>query len=108
MNNKCYDNHGIDDKYHTANITTLKISLRYQLSWHFNIMIYDNIVILPNSNLTISLWLSLWTSTIWLCKGSIYTNWTIFITSVGSLWNAGIPFRTEDILHDLTTVLCKK
>ena len=32
MNNELYNNHGIDNKYHAADITILKISLRYRLS----------------------------------------------------------------------------
>ena len=57
LSNNSYDNHGIHDNIVLPDITIphtiLKISLRYQLSWHFNIMINDNIVILPNSKLRI-------------------------------------------------------
>ena len=49
LSNNSYDNHGIHDNIVLPDITILKISLRYQLSWHFDIMINDNIVILPNS-----------------------------------------------------------
>ena len=50
LSNNSYDNHGIYDNIVLPDITILKISLRYRLSWHFDIMINDNIVILPNSN----------------------------------------------------------
>ena len=50
LSNNSYDNHGIYDNIVLPDITILKISLRYQLSWHFDIIINDNIVILPNSN----------------------------------------------------------
>ena len=53
LSNNFYDNHGIHDNIMLSDITILKISLRYRLSWHFNIMINDNIVILPNSNVRI-------------------------------------------------------
>ena len=49
LSNNSYDNHGIHDNIVLPDITILKISLRYQLSWHFNIMINNNIIILPNS-----------------------------------------------------------
>ena len=50
LSNNSYDNHGIHDNIVLPDITILKISLRYRLSWHFNIMINDNIIILPNSS----------------------------------------------------------
>ena len=53
LSNNTYDNHGIHDNIVLPDITILKISLRYRLSWHFDIMINDNIVILPNSRLHI-------------------------------------------------------
>ena len=46
LSNNSYDNHGIHDNTVLPNITILKISFQ---SWHFDIMINDNIVILPNS-----------------------------------------------------------
>ena len=49
LSNNSYDNHGIHDDIVLPDITILKISLQYRLSWHFDIMINDNIVILPNS-----------------------------------------------------------
>ena len=49
LSNNSYDNHGIHDNTVLSNITILKISLQYRLSWHFDIMINDNIIILPNS-----------------------------------------------------------
>ena len=54
LSNNSYDNHGIHDNIVLPDITILKISLRYRLSWHFDIMINDNIVILPNS--TTEIW----------------------------------------------------
>ena len=51
LSNNSYDNHGIHDNIVLPDITILKISLRYRLSWHFDIMINDNIVILPNSSM---------------------------------------------------------
>ena len=51
LSNNSYDNHGIHDNIVLPDITILKISLRYRLSWHFDIMINDNIVILPNSSI---------------------------------------------------------
>ena len=50
LSNNSYDNHGIHDNIVLPDITILKISLRYRLSWHFDIMINDDIVILPNSS----------------------------------------------------------
>ena len=54
LSNNSYDNHGIYDNIVLPDIMILKISLRYQLSWHFDIMINDNIVVLPNSNASVS------------------------------------------------------
>ena len=50
LSNNSSNNHSIHDNIVLPDITILKISLRYRLSWHFDIMINDNIVILPNSN----------------------------------------------------------
>ena len=72
LSNNSYNNHGIHNNIVLPDIMILKISLRYQLSWHFDIMINDNIVILPNSSVYVCVCICVMCMCVYMCMCSVY------------------------------------